>query len=895
MSCKVAYLVSHRALARQKYLELRRAEMLDIFQLDPSQLVMATGDEVIDGTGEPNRHGMDATFVIATYEKFLAMLARGGPRRDMSHYCVVADEIQLLGDDGRGQDIEILLTLIKTAGYGQFAGLSAVLHKQDRTNLADWLGLDLVEATDREVPLTLELRTPKRTYVTRFGERNQVEERAPERAISSLGILRQLSRRPKEHCPIAVFCMTKARVEALAKAWAREFGTRASASASAQLELFDELTSLSNDLLLYVDNEFGIHTADLLEAERALVEDRLDRDQLTIVFATTTLAQGLNYSFQTVVFDRWWRWNSDKRAHFPIPRADFHNMAGRAGRLGRAAEGSGRAIFSAELENARAAYRYLSSDTERVLTGKIDPALFDLVALQVSAAGVVDTEESLMVLLEQTLSAHVERLRKRSVDTAWRRELSAALDNLNDWGFIRLSKKIVVTELGRTIAHSGLLPGTAHYFFDYFRTHVGALGELLPAPVFDREGFLQGSVADQDNLDIAFILAHLCFTSPEFGGGGVPARRRLPYQLDVWRESARAERLDSLLAVRPWDFEAPAVNATDLTLDWISGLSIIGLEKQFDGLRAGVLNDMYRTLVGYMRGMADILAGMIVASDAGQLGWDYAWVPKRRAVLLRIVRRALQVARSAGRGVPEEMLWLAELKDSDGRPLCRRPEVVACWNRGLRTVEQVMDAGRTTHLMEALKAADSSPHRWKTIRTGIVDYRSARTERRKTGHALRLERGYGNPVAAFCDKRGIEFEKVLEGCFRTLGIKVLGRDGPDQRGRSYPDFVIELAGRKVVVECKSCEGTMDIPLREASEVFRKAAIHHLEAEPLVTVCQPYVATDVPRKIESSGRLTVVNAEDLAEALVRLHAGRLNEARFLNWLTTPGQARSEELV
>ena len=165
------------------------------------------------------------------------------------------------------------------------------------------------------------------------------------RAISSLGILRQLSRRPKEHCPIAVFCMTKARVEALAKAWAREFGTRASASASAQLELFDELTSLSNDLLLYVDNEFGIHTADLLEAERALVEDRLDRDQLTIVFATTTLAQGLNYSFQNGCFRPLVALEQRQACALPDPARRLSQHGGTCGPPGTRGGGLGTSDF----------------------------------------------------------------------------------------------------------------------------------------------------------------------------------------------------------------------------------------------------------------------------------------------------------------------------------------------------------------------------------------------------------------------------------------------------------------------------------------------------------------------------------------------------------------------
>ncbi len=438
MSRKVAYLVSHRALARQKYLEFRDPQMLGVFQLDRVQLVLATGDEVIDGNGEPNQDPLDATFVVATYEKFLAMLAGSGLRQDMSHYCVVADEIQLVADEGRGQDIEILLTLIRAAKCGQFVGLSAVLHKNDFVLLADWLALEVVRVDGREVPLTLELRTPDATHVTTFGSRDRIDKTASNPAVDTFEILKQLARKPKDHFPVAVFCMTKPRVEDLARAWARSLGAKETADLSAQLELFDEASGLSNDLLVYVDNKFGVHTADLLETERALVEDHLDQDKLSIVFATTTLAQGLNYSFQTVVFDKWWRRNYARQADEAIPKSEFHNMAGRAGRLGKSAGKTGRVIYSADARRARAAYQYLSADTEEVLDGRIDPTRFDQLALQIVSAGIVNTDENLLNFLGQTLSAHIAREKNRAVDAVWREKLEVSLKNLETWGFIRL-------------------------------------------------------------------------------------------------------------------------------------------------------------------------------------------------------------------------------------------------------------------------------------------------------------------------------------------------------------------------------------------------------------------------------------------------------------------------
>ena len=63
---------------------------------------------------------------------------------------------------------------------------------------------------------------------------------------------------------------------------------------------------------------------------------------------------------------------------------------------------------------------------------------------------------------------------------------------------------------------------------------------------------------------------------------------------------------------------------------------------------------------------------------------------------------------------------------------------------------------------------------------------------------------------------------------------------------------------------------------------------------MITVCQKYVGTDVPRQIEAEANFSVINAEDIALAMAFLKAKRITSNRFVGWLTTPGQPRAEEL-
>jgi helicase len=147
-------LVTHRALAKQKFDDFKSLFLSNFLSGNPASLVLATGDSVEDSEGEFPPEPLKASLLVATYEKYLAMLSASGVPRDMSNTVVVCDEIQLIGDKNRGQNVEILLTLLRNAGWRQFVGLSAVLPSRDAHDLADWLGVQLIMKATREKHLS---------------------------------------------------------------------------------------------------------------------------------------------------------------------------------------------------------------------------------------------------------------------------------------------------------------------------------------------------------------------------------------------------------------------------------------------------------------------------------------------------------------------------------------------------------------------------------------------------------------------------------------------------------------------------------------------------------------------------------------------------------------------
>ena len=128
------YLVSHKALANQKYTDFETRFNSD--ESDPSGTVgLSTGDR------EEGDHQAD--ILIATYEKGLVLVLTG--QIDPQNSVVVADELQIIGEATRGPNVETLCAVLRQRGMRQFLALTATVENPE--DLATWLRCSLIQSS----------------------------------------------------------------------------------------------------------------------------------------------------------------------------------------------------------------------------------------------------------------------------------------------------------------------------------------------------------------------------------------------------------------------------------------------------------------------------------------------------------------------------------------------------------------------------------------------------------------------------------------------------------------------------------------------------------------------------------------------------------------------------
>jgi helicase len=324
----------------------------------------------------------------------------------MTSTVLVCDEMQLIGDEHRGQNVEVLLTLARNAGWKQFVGLSAVLDRKDAQDLADWLGVTLVAQHSREKHLRYECWTPKGIAAVASHAPDDIQEALPvptDVGLAPLSILDFLLKEKSPPVPIIVFCMRKQDTYDLAEQFLA--GRRKGAQLRLSLA-FDDLpeTAANKFLAGAVTQRVAIHNADLTDEEREVVEEHLLGGKLDVVFATSTLAAGVNFPLGAAIFASWHRWDFDRRENVAIESAEFHNMAGRVGRMGFE-HVQGRVIFGANSEaEIRSARRYLNLGAMPSIESRIAPERFNQLALQLVASGLCNSRNGVERVVFRTFS-----------------------------------------------------------------------------------------------------------------------------------------------------------------------------------------------------------------------------------------------------------------------------------------------------------------------------------------------------------------------------------------------------------------------------------------------------------------------------------------------------------
>jgi ATP-dependent RNA helicase HelY len=107
------------------------------------------------------------------------------------------------------------------------------------------------------------------------------------------------------------------------------------------------------DWLSALERGIAAHHAGLLPSFKAAVEDLFKRGLVKAVFATETLALGINMPARTVVLEKLTKWNGE--GHVSITPGEYTQLTGRAGRRGIDIEGNAVVLWSPTVDSATAA------------------------------------------------------------------------------------------------------------------------------------------------------------------------------------------------------------------------------------------------------------------------------------------------------------------------------------------------------------------------------------------------------------------------------------------------------------------------------------------------------------------------------------------------------------
>ncbi len=363
-SQKVFYTAPMKALSNQKFNEL-------VAQYGAEEVGLLTGDTNI------NSH---ARVVVMTTEVLRNMLYAGSELlKNLS--CVVMDEVHFLADRFRGAVWEEVIIHLPPAVT--MVSLSATVSNAEE--FGDWLqavrgDTEVIVSEERPVPLDQHVlvrtklidlfdssatggaalrvnpelvqlaRYAGRTFDSRprrHGGRDHSREARPENRRMPRGDIVALLE-SKNLLPAIFFVFSRAGCDQ-----AVQHVLRSGITLTTQPER-DEIRAIVEErcrtlpdedlaVLGYWDWLSGLergvasHHAGLLPAFKEVVEELFQRKLVKVVFATETLALGINMPARTVVLEKLEKFNGEARV--PITPGEYTQLTGRAGRRGIDVEG----------------------------------------------------------------------------------------------------------------------------------------------------------------------------------------------------------------------------------------------------------------------------------------------------------------------------------------------------------------------------------------------------------------------------------------------------------------------------------------------------------------------------------------------------------------------------
>jgi ATP-dependent RNA helicase HelY len=352
---KCFYTTPIKALSNQKYNDL-------VKRYDSDTVGLLTGDNAVNG---------GAPIVVMTTEVLRNMLYAGSATLSGLGY-VVLDEVHYLADRSRGAVWEeVIIHLPESV---RVVALSATVSNAEE--FGDWLaqvrgGTEVIVDEHRPVPLWQHMLAGRRLYdlftddnhrqvnpdLVRLARREEIRQPAsrpgrgghrPKRnappyrpeiidRLDGAGLLPAITFIfSRAGCDAAVQQCLQAGLRLTTPAEAEQIEAVASRRTS---DIPDEdLTILGyHDWVLALRRGIAAHHAGMLPVFKEVVEELFTQGLVRAVFATETLALGINMPARTVVLEKLDKWNGE--AHVALTPGEYTQLTGRAGRRGIDVEG----------------------------------------------------------------------------------------------------------------------------------------------------------------------------------------------------------------------------------------------------------------------------------------------------------------------------------------------------------------------------------------------------------------------------------------------------------------------------------------------------------------------------------------------------------------------------
>lgn len=393
---KALYIVPLRALASEKYDELKMFEHLGI------RVGVATGD-----FDDPDPRLEKLDIIVATSEKADSLLRhRTGWLDKIS--VVVADEVHLINDPVRGPTLEVTLTKLKMVNPGlQVIALSATI--SNSRELADWLGAEHIYSDWRPVQLRSGIYHENIIEFT-DGTRRAVVDR--KHNMTSL-VMDTLLDGGQALVFVNTRRSTEATAERLAKTYLKTLDDEASARmknmARELLEREEEDNSVSARLAKCLEGGIAFHNAGLTNVQRKFIEGKFREGMIGCIVATPTLAAGINLPARRVIVRDVTRYDANF-GNVMIPVMEVRQMCGRAGRPQYDPYGEGILVASSQSRKEQIVDYYLHGNTEPI-TSKLsaEPAM-RMHILATIATGFARDRDELIDFMSGTFFAHQSEL-----------------------------------------------------------------------------------------------------------------------------------------------------------------------------------------------------------------------------------------------------------------------------------------------------------------------------------------------------------------------------------------------------------------------------------------------------------------------------------------------------